>query len=186
MMTYNNYYLITWGVIVEKICTKCKQLLDINLFSIDKYKASGYRSACKKCSALEFKRYKTDNPTSYLKRLAASKIQRAVQKEVTPMQYWAHNGYHNAKNRAKKLNLEFGLTKKWLLDNAPTHCPLLGIELSYTAETSTPNCASIDRINSLKGYTQDNCKIISFKANRMKSNATLEEIEILARNLRDY
>ena len=186
MMSYNNYYVITLEEIMEKLCSKCKQVLDIVLFSTDKYQKSGYRTACKKCSATEFKNYKVKNPVSYLKRLANVKHKRATAKETSPIQVWAHTAFHNAKARAKKLDIEFSLTKEWLIDNAPTHCPLLGNELTYNAETSVPNCASIDRVDSLRGYTQDNCKIISFKANRIKSNATLEEIEILARNLRGY
>ena len=185
-MSYNNYYIVTLGVIMEKICSKCRQLLDSTLFSVDKYQKSGYRTACKKCSALEFKKYKLSNSSSYMKRLANVKQKRAEDKKTNPIQVWAHNAYHSAKGRAKKLSLDFGLTKEWLITNAPTHCPLLDIELTYSAETSVPNCASIDRVDSLKGYTLDNCKIISFKANRIKSNATLEEIEILARNLRSY
>jgi hypothetical protein len=186
MMTYNIYKVIALGGIIEKICSKCKQLLDTALFSIDKYQKSGYRTVCKKCSALEFKNYRLKNPGSYLKRLVIAKQKRAGTKKNNPIQAWSHTAYHNAKGRAKKLDIDFGLTKEWLTANAPTHCPLLGIELTYTAETSVPNCASIDRVDSLKGYTQDNCKIISFKANRIKSNATLEEIEILARNLHSY
>jgi hypothetical protein len=171
---------------MKKLCSKCKQLLDVALFSIDKYQKSGYRTACKECSALEFKNYKLKNSSSYFKRLVKSKQKRAATKENNPIQAWSHTAYHNAKARAKKLGISFDLTKERLVTNAPTHCPLLGIELIYNAETSVPNCASIDRVDSLKGYTQDNCKIISFKANRIKSNATLEEIEILARNLRSY
>lgn len=185
-MSYNNYYVITLGEIMEKVCSKCKQVLDIVLFSIDKYQKSGYRTACKKCSALEFKKYKLKNPSSYLKRLITAKQKRANTKENNPIQAWSYTAYHNAKGRAKKLGISFDLTKEWLITNASTHCPLLGIELIYNAETSVPNCASIDRVDSLRGYTLDNCKIISFKANRIKSNATLEEIEILAHNLRGY
>jgi hypothetical protein len=171
---------------MEKVCSKCKQLLDLSLFSIDKYQKSGYRTACKKCSALEFKRYKSENPESYVRRLVNTKQKRFELKETNPIKVWAHTNYHNAKSRAKKLGLEFDLSKKWLEENAPTHCPLLGIELTYNAIKSEFNCASIDKVNSSKGYTRDNCKIISFKANRIKSDASIKELEILVRNLRNY
>lgn len=183
---YNTYKLITLKVIMEKICSKCKQLLNITLFSRDKYKPEGYRSACKKCSALEFKKYKLDNSESYLKRLSSVKQKRAELKSINPIQVWAHCAYHNAKSRAARLNLDFTIGKEWLVKNAPTHCPLLKIELSYSSTRSNFNCASLDRINSYKGYTEDNCKIISFKANRIKSNATLDELETLAHNMRNY
>ncbi len=44
---------------------------------------------------------------------------------------------------------------------------------------------SIDRILSTKGYTADNIVVISQKANRMKNNGTLAEMESLVDFYRD-
>jgi hypothetical protein len=41
------------------------------------------------------------------------------------------------------------------------------------------NSPSIDRIDSIEGYTVDNIQIISWKANRIKAYATVEELEIV-------
>jgi hypothetical protein len=40
---------------------------------------------------------------------------------------------------------------------------------------------SIDRINPKLGYVEGNIQIISHKANRMKSNASVEELKLFAR-----
>jgi hypothetical protein len=37
----------------------------------------------------------------------------------------------------------------------------------------------VDRIDPNRGYIADNIWVISWKANRMKSNATLEELKLL-------
>lgn len=87
-----------------------------------------------------------------------------------------------ARARSKKSGVEFDLT----VDDfeIPDKCPLLGIEL-YVADgrkTVKYNSASLDRIDSSKGYTKDNIWIISFKANTMKSNSTLDEFLLMAEN----
>ena len=72
------------------------------------------------------------------------------------------------------------------ISNAPVKCPLLGTELVYNADKSVENTASVDRKNSAQGYTVENCKIISCKANRIKSNASINEITLLVKNMEYY
>jgi hypothetical protein len=87
-----------------------------------------------------------------------------------------------ARARSKKSGLEFNLTANDF--EIPETCPLLGITL-FVAEgrkTVKFNSASLDRIDSSKGYTKDNVWIISFKANTMKSNSTLDEFTLMASN----
>ena len=59
----------------------------------------------------------------------------------------------------------------------PTHCPVLGIPLGFS--NSRDHVPSIDRIVNTKGYTKDNIVIVSLRANRFKSDATLEELKRL-------
>lgn len=47
------------------------------------------------------------------------------------------------------------------------------------------NSASIDRIDNDKRYVKGNVWIISTKANRIKSNATLAELELLVSKLKE-
>jgi hypothetical protein len=89
---------------------------------------------------------------------------------------------NRARARAKKQGLEFNLTEEDI--KIPTKCPLLGIEL-FVAEgrkSVKDNSASLDRIDSSKGYVKGNVWVISHKANTMKSNATLEEMKTLVKN----
>ena len=51
-------------------------------------------------------------------------------------------------------------------------------------KTRSEASLSIDRIDSSKGYIKGNVHIVSWKANRLKSNATLEDLERLVSYLK--
>jgi len=88
-----------------------------------------------------------------------------------------------AKGRAKIIGVDFNLT----IDDLPppTHCPLLGIEINYAAQGrgGRDNSPSIDRIDPSLGYVPGNVWIISWRANRIKNNSTLEELKKIVNNL---
>lgn len=88
------------------------------------------------------------------------------------------------KKRAKEKGLEFNLT----LDDIPPIpdvCPVLGIPIIPNDGVNAPtdNSPSIDRIDSTKGYVKGNIRIISNRANRIKADATVEELRMV---LADY
>ena len=59
----------------------------------------------------------------------------------------------------------------------PKHCPFLDVELSTNPKDYKESYyASIDRIDSSKGYVKGNIQIISMKANKMKTSATQEQL----------
>ncbi len=72
----------------------------------------------------------------------------------------------------------------------PDTCPMLGIELNYDGTgksgwTRADNSPSIDRIDSDKGYEAGNIHIISWRANRIKNDSTPEELEAIAKYMKD-
>jgi ribosomal protein L37AE/L43A len=87
----------------------------------------------------------------------------------------------SAKARAKNKGLEFSLTINDLLDLFPEDglCPVLGIKMSFNSsgKGNRFNSPSLDRFDNEKGYTKENVCVISARANILKSDATLEEIE---------
>jgi len=84
-----------------------------------------------------------------------------------------------AKQRARKADIEFALTLADFED-IPTHCPVFGFELKYGGRgTRAPNSASLDRIDSSMGYVPGNVQIISWRANDLKGDATVEELQRL-------
>jgi len=90
------------------------------------------------------------------------------------------------KNRALRKGIEFDITYEDL--TIPDVCPLLGIKIVWDVPTKGPvhNSPSVDRIDSSKGYIKGNVHVISYRANTLKSNATPEELELLATNLKFF
>lgn len=80
--------------------------------------------------------------------------------------------------RAKRDGLEFDLNIEDMV--IPPLCPVLGTPISKVRiGNNDPAGASIDRIDSTKGYTKDNVWIISYRANRIKNDSTLAELKLL-------
>lgn len=65
----------------------------------------------------------------------------------------------------------------------PTHCPILGIELSYEG-LNLINGVSIDQIYPGKGYVKGNVCLMSIRANRLKNDGTALEHELIAKFMR--
>jgi hypothetical protein len=85
--------------------------------------------------------------------------------------------YSRLKSSAKSRNIQFDLTltELYTLDY-PLTCPILGIPLKCHRGGPKDDSYSVDRIDSSLGYTIDNIHIISFRANRIKNDATNQEI----------
>lgn len=88
--------------------------------------------------------------------------------------------YNQLKNSAKKRKIEFSLTLLDLYElSFPITCPIFNFPLYFNRGMVWDNSYSIDRIDLTKGYTKDNIIVISQKANKLKSNATLNELQRL-------
>lgn len=84
----------------------------------------------------------------------------------------------DAAGRASARGLAFDLSIDAV--ERPSHCPVFGVELVYQATgRRTANSASLDRIDSALGYTRGNVWVISWRANMLKSNATIAELRQL-------
>lgn len=90
---------------------------------------------------------------------------------------------YNAKRRATIKGLPFNL----VLDDIviPEKCPYLGVPLQQHAFRSSyrGDVASLDRIDSTKGYTPDNIEVISNLANSMKNGASIEQLLLFAKEV---
>lgn len=89
--------------------------------------------------------------------------------------------FNRLKASAKKRNIPFELTILDLYNlSFPLVCPILNIPLKYNRINAEDNSYSIDRIDSTRGYSNDNIVVISLKANKLKSNATAIELNQLS------
>lgn len=64
----------------------------------------------------------------------------------------------------------------------PEQCPLLGIPLIVGTRQAKNNSPTLDRKDSTKGYVRDNIWVVSHRANRIKSDSTLEELKLIIKN----
>ena len=89
---------------------------------------------------------------------------------------------NGARSRAKKKNIDFNLTLEWIIEQLKRGMsPLSGKKFSYELPphgyNNHPLSPSIDKIDSKKGYTQDNCRIITTYENTAISEYGLEFTE---------
>jgi hypothetical protein len=89
-----------------------------------------------------------------------------------------------ARHRAKRDGVEFAL----LIDDIviPPICPILGIQLMVNDGVKGDNSPSVDRFNPMFGYIRDNVAVISHRANRIKNDATLEELRAVIRYMESH
>ena len=79
------------------------------------------------------------------------------------------------KTRAKKKGLAFEISVEDIV--IPELCPILGISLKE-------NSASLDRVDNSKGYIKNNVRVVSSRANTLKRDASLEELEKIVEYMR--
>lgn len=87
----------------------------------------------------------------------------------------------NKPRQSEKENVPFDLDLEYLLEIFPKDyiCPALGVKMEWGTGPFKPLSPSLDRIIPKKGYVKGNVKWISYRANTIKHDANLEEIEKL-------
>ena len=148
-----------------KKCADCNEKLPLNSFHKNAQQLSGYSCYCKDCTKIRNK-----------KKYSVSSKDHEWKLEQT---------LKASKERATRKNLEHTLTLEQLISLYPKDniCPIFGTELQWGFPKDTS--PSLDRIDFTKGYTYENCQIISNKANRIKSDATPTELELLVKYLKE-
>ena len=81
--------------------------------------------------------------------------------------------WNAAKSRAARKGREFNIELSDIV--IPAVCPVLGTSMVGP---------SLDRIDSNKGYVKGNVRVISKRANTLKNNATIKELESVLEDLK--
>jgi hypothetical protein len=82
-----------------------------------------------------------------------------------------------ARRRAIRLGLPFEIEPGDI--RIPAHCPALGIYIEVLSKHHD-HSATLDQLVIGKGYVKGNIAVISRRANRIKNNATAEELRKIA------
>lgn len=141
-----------------KVCEECNQSLNLNKFSlIEKWNVdSGTKDICKKCST---------------KIRQTEKLNRDWKIDAAKLLY------KNIKSRCKRTGREFSIDLEDII--IPEKCPVFGFELKREDKQTWMSAPSVDRINSSKGYIKGNITVVSRRANILKRDATIDELEQL-------
>lgn len=172
-----------------KKCSKCGNELPLEAFNKGN-SLFGRRSFCRECEKaiqntpervarrreLELRRRENPEYVKHRNKKDKERIHSNVESYKKAM-------LSSARSRAKSKNLDFNIDVSDI--ELPEVCPLLGIPLSINASNKEFSY-SLDRIDSSKGYVKGNVWVISDRANRLKNNATLEELDMLITNLKKY
>ena len=153
-------------VALQKRCSKCGIVKNFDEFLKNRNRTNGIGSHCKQCS----RRY-------------YSKEKVKTREQQNPVQRITNCMTGGARDRAKEKNLPFNLDVQYVRSLVTSHCPVLQVELDwslYKHNGKIPfNRPTLDRIDPSKGYVKGNVWIISSKANRIKSDASHEELKLV-------
>ena len=133
-------------------------------------------------------RYQKNKEAAYLDTTKRRNANPALFREYRKRYLTKHPLYttlHNARARSKDKGLpKCNLTLEYLEQlHVPVVCPVLGLKIdSSKRETSL----SLDRVIPSFGYVQGNVQFISMKANRMKQETSIEELELLLEYLKKH
>lgn len=139
-----------------KRCNKCGETKPINLFSKDKYKRDGVQTYCSQCCGIN----------------QAKRRQLPRGRAIALMS--------DARSSSKKRKLKIDISNDWVEEKLNSGvCELTGIPFDFNPSKNTylNKCApSLDRINSNKGYTKDNVRVVLCAVNNALGQYTDEEI----------
>lgn len=166
-------HCLTEGRPPEKRCGRCREIRPLAEFYRRNDARQSPMSECKGCQRLAPRPPKD-----------AQARQRANEKLRERRRYDPRLVLlSGARTRAKRRGLPFDIGPEDI--PIPPHCPVLGVPLVSRAGTGErrryQDSPSLDRIDNALGYVRGNVIVVSLRANRIKVDATVEELERVAK-----
>jgi hypothetical protein len=169
-----------------KTCRKCGEVKELVDFVKHKQSKGGYKHTCKLCEKEQKKEYYSENKTHITNRNKEYRV-------VNGMWYNKSIGHRlryiiqTGIVRAKKKNIEWNLSLEFLLllwERQQSKCAYSGVPLTY--EDNYSHTISLDRIDSSKGYTEDNvqyvCTIVNYIKQRFDEKHFFDFCKQVAQN----
>lgn len=152
---------------------------------------AGPRGRCAACRSRVRATYQAELQTRPLVRARRNGQARDRTRRLTPEQKEARRQKHldymrghfeaqmlyAAKERAKRSGLAFNLDMSDII--VPERCPIFSMPLERSGGLANVNLATLDRIEPALGYVKGNVWVISWRANKLKSDASLDELRTL-------
>jgi hypothetical protein len=164
-----------------KKCSRCTKIKELKEFRKDKHSEDGHGVYCKICQ----RKFEKDRYWSNLARERARTRQKALAHPELHKEWILRNPIkkflYDAKRRALKKGLPFEVDISDV--PIPKLCPVFGVPLTYT-EGDKSYSPSIDCVVPALGYVKGNVAVISNRANRIKNDGTIEELEAIVKWLK--
>lgn len=165
-------------------CRTCERMLERTDYWTNTSAKSGLQTECKPCMRKRNQAWHESHRDQIRERQRASTRKHRV---LNPRSMFLRS----IRWRAKAQGMVCTLTIDDLV--IPEFCPVLGMRLTFgmglgegRRDGAADSRASVDRLDSSKGYTPDNIVIVSWRANRIKSDATAAELKALAEFYNDH
>lgn len=172
-----------------KSCRRCGKEKDITTcFYSHPQAKDGYVNICVECQKKDKQQYRSK--TREKARLKTAKWRKANPERARQTEaLWRINNpikrlLQTARQRARAKHIPFDLVADDL--QIPIFCPVLGMRLETGSGYQVDSSPSIDQIQPGAGYTKTNTQIISWRANKLKNNATIDELDAIVRYMRQH
>jgi hypothetical protein len=148
-------------------CIRCRERKPSCEYNKDSSRSTGLQYWCRRCQKAHHKK---------------NRIKYANHDKTKHRKDPRHRMLSGARKRAEQKGLDFNIT---LADICiPTPCPLLHIPIAVGERGFHAGSPTIDRKDPSKGYVPSNVWVVSWRANLLKNNATVEELETLLGSLK--
>lgn len=148
-----------------KVCARCKKELPLTeeFFHVSNFLADGFNSHCKDCRKESY----------HLNRKPENNLEKLLNQRVIDL-----------KTRTKKKRVKYDTVLDFdvpylmdLWNKQEGKCAISNIPMTYVLYDGHNNTnVSIDRIDSLKGYTKSNIQLVCCIINKMKLDMTIKDL----------
>lgn len=120
------------------------------------------------------------DPPSFLQIINQLQINKTLNELKDAREKWIKTLLSKVAASSKYRGLSFNLIQEDIM--LPEKCPVLGTPLCRFVATEPEDISlyrfvpTLDRIDNSKGYEPDNIEVMSWRANKLKNDATLEEL----------
>jgi hypothetical protein len=163
-----------------KTCSKCKISKPLTEFNKTKTNKDGLSYLCGECNRESSKAYRERNHKRYYENQKAKRETESV---------FISQTLYSLKTRANKKGLDVDVTSEYLLQllqESEYLCNVTGQKMSlvtHPRKKANAFKASLDRVDSTKGYIQGNVQWVCWAVNQMKSDKTEEEFKFWVETL---
>lgn len=166
----------------SKTCNACGLVKLLNEFHVNRKGKFGRQAKCKGCTSATYYEPNKAKVIAMTQARRQTEEGRQQEREWQRARRLAHpikRMMQEAKARADKRGFEFSINESDV--DMPTVCPVLGIPIGIGHGARADGSPSIDRIDTRRGYVAGNVRVISWRANRLKNDATLAELRAIVR-----